>query len=125
MAEEQQTPGPRRRGRPPGNASAARSSAGTRRRRIGGAELVETLNEQVNMLIKENRRLKRQLDKASAGVTAAAAGAVEKTLRSLHRKVQRAMGSAPATRRRRASGAPAAPRRRTQRARASSAEPRS
>jgi ribosomal protein S21 len=77
------------------------------------------------MLIKENRRLKRQLDKVSAGVTATAAGAVEKTLRSLHRKVQRAMGSAPATRRRRASGTSATPRRRTQRARASSAEPHS
>jgi ribosomal protein S21 len=98
---------------------------GTRRRRIGGAELVETLNEQVNMLIKENRRLKRQLDKASSGVTAAAAGAVEKTLRSLHRKVQRAMGSAPTARRRRGSATPAAPRRRAQRARSSSAETRS
>jgi cell division septum initiation protein DivIVA len=67
---------------------------------MGGAELVDTLNEMVSQLIKENRSLKRQLAKLSSGGATSANGAAERTLRSLQRKVQRAVASTPATRRR-------------------------
>jgi hypothetical protein len=62
---------------------------------------VETLNEMVSQLIKENRSLKRQLAKLTAGGTTAVNGAAERTLRSLQRKVQRAVSTAPAPKRRR------------------------
>ncbi len=101
MAEESSTPAPKRRGRRPGSSTGTRSTPATRRRRQGGAELVENLNEMVNQLIKENRKLKRQLDKLGSKGTAAAGGTVEKGLRSIQRRVQRAIGSGTATRRRR------------------------
>jgi hypothetical protein len=81
-------------------------------------ELVETLNGMVDQLINENRRLKRELSRLSDGAPAEADGTSEKTLRTLHRKVQQAVTSAP-TRRRRASTAPATPRRRGPRREAS------
>lgn len=103
MAQDESAPAPRRRGRPAGSSTTtARSTAAPRRRRVGGAELVETLNEMVSQLIKENRTLKRQLAKLTAGGTTAVNGATERTLRSLQRKVQRAVSATPAPRRRRA-----------------------
>jgi hypothetical protein len=107
MAQDESAPTPRRRGRPAGSTSTTRSTATPRRRRVGGAELVETLNEMVSQLIKENRTLKRQLAKLTAGGATAVDGAAERTLRSLQRKVQRAVSATPAPRRRRASAATA------------------
>jgi hypothetical protein len=73
---------------------------------------VETLNELVSQLIKENRSLKRQLAKLAAGGADAADGAADRTLRALQRKVERAVAPAPSRRRRSTStGAPARPRR--------------
>jgi hypothetical protein len=103
MAQDESAPTPRRRGRPAGSTSTPRTAATPRRRRVGGAELVETLNEMVSQLIKENRTLKRQLAKLTAGGTTAVNGAAERSLRSLQRKVQRAVSATPAPRRRRAS----------------------
>ena len=104
MAETEQqadsAPAPRRRGRPAGGAATSRSTS-TPRRRLAGAELVETLDQMVSQLIKENRSLKRQLAKLSAGGTTTVNGAAERTLRSLQRKVQRAVAPDPSTRRRR------------------------
>jgi hypothetical protein len=117
MAEEDSAPAPRRRGRPAGSATGTRSASTTRGRRIGGAELVETLNEMVSQLIKENRSLKRQLAKLAVGGTNAANGTADRTLRALQRKVQRAVSAAPATRRRRGPSTPATPRPRTTRRR--------
>ena len=118
MAEEESAPTRRRRGRPAGSATGTRSAPTTRRRRIGGAELVDTLNDMVSQLIKENRSLKRQLAKLSAGGSSAPNGSAERTLRTLQRKVARAVSSAaPTTRRRRAaSGAPTTRRRSGRRA---------
>lgn len=81
-------------------------ASGPRRRRIGGHELVEQLNEVVAQLIKENRKLKRQLEKLSARGTSAASGTVDRGLRTIQRRVQKALGT-PAKKRRRKSGATA------------------
>jgi hypothetical protein len=83
-------------------------ASGTRRRRISGHELVEQLNEVVAQLIKENRKLKRQVDKLSARGTKAASGTVDRSLRTIQRRVQKALLSGPVRRRRR-KGAGAAP----------------
>lgn len=93
MSDTENVPAPRRRGRPAG--------ATNRRPRIGGAELMTILNEQVTELINENRRLKREVVKLTAGrAPAVPNGAGEKTLRSLQRKVQRAVAAVPLTSRR-------------------------
>ena len=81
-------------------------AAGTRRRRIGGHELVEQLNEMIDQLIKENRKLKRQVDKLSARGTSAASSTVDRSLRTIQRRVQKAL-TAPAKRRRRKGAGPA------------------
>src|SRR5215467_4431798 len=114
MAAEESAPTPRRRGRPPGSSNRPQST--TRRPRIGGAELVDTLNEMVGRLIKENRSLKRQLAKLT-GAAPATDGTAERTLRSLHRKVERAVSPVQSTRRRRATTSQTTVRRRTTRRR--------
>lgn len=93
---EAATPRRRRRTR----AEGARTATVTRRRpRLKGPELIESLRESVEQLLRENRSLKRQLKKAEAGGTSSAPGA-EKTLRSIQRKVALAVSSEAAPRRR-------------------------
>ena len=111
MTEEQTAPARRRRGRPKGIGTGTRST-GTRRRRLQGPELVESLNQMVNDLIKENRRLKRQLDKLVVKGGPSDSGSVERSLRSLQRRVQRAVAPAPTARRRRSATPATATRRR-------------
>ncbi|SRR6266536_2777145 len=94
----EETATPRRRRRPRGAATAATTT--TRRRRLRGADLIESLRESVEQLIKENRALKRQLAKATAGGGSSAAPGAERTLRSIQRKVLRAVGADAAPRRR-------------------------
>jgi hypothetical protein len=101
MAAEDSAQGqgaPRRRGRPPG----AKSTTGTRarRRRLGGTELTEQLNHMVAELIKENRKLKRQVVKLTERGAEKASSTVDRTLRTIQRRVQKAL-TAPAKRRRR------------------------
>jgi hypothetical protein len=84
---------------------------------MGGAELVETLDQMVSQLIKENRTLKRQLARLTAGGANATNGTAERTLRSLQRRVQRAVAATPATRRRRSPAAAPTARPRTARRR--------
>ena len=93
------TPQPRRRGRPPGSTTG--SGARTRRKRQGGSELVENLNSAIEQLIKENRRLKRQVEKLTASGTAAAGSTIERGLRTIQRRLQRAITDTTPTRRRR------------------------
>jgi hypothetical protein len=109
MTEEQTAPARRRRGRPPGSVSGTRAT-GTRRRRLQGAELVESLNQMVSDLIKENRRLKRQLERLVVKGGSNDSGTVERSLRSLQRRVQRAVSPVNSSRRRR--GTSTGPRRR-------------
>jgi hypothetical protein len=98
-AQGQQATTRRRRGRPPG------SKTKTTRRRLGGSELIEQLNNLVAQLIKENRKLKRDIEKLTARGTKAASGTVERSLRTIQRRVQKALGG---PKRRKRSAAPAA-----------------
>jgi len=75
-----------------------------RTRRLGGHELVEQLNAVVAQLIKENRKLKRQVDKLTAKGTSKASGTVDRSLRAIQKRAQKALG-APVKRRRRKAAA--------------------
>jgi len=87
-----------RRGRPAGAGST--TTTRTRRRRLAGPELTEQLNHMVAELIKENRKLKRQVLKLTERGTKVASSTVDRTLRTIQRRVQKAL-TAPAKRRRR------------------------
>jgi hypothetical protein len=87
---------PRRRGRPPG----AKSTTTTRRKRLGGTELTQQLNNMVAELIKENRKLRRQVVKLTERGAKSASSTVDRTLRTIQRRVQKAL-TPPAKRRRR------------------------
>jgi hypothetical protein len=93
--EEAQQNAPRRRGRPPG------SKNKTARARSGGGDLVAQLNAMVAELIKKNRQLQRQVATLTARIEKSSAGrSVERGIRTLSRRVQRALGSKPVRRRR-------------------------
>lgn len=94
----EETAAPRRRRRARGTATAAATT--TRRRRLRGADLIESLRESVEQLLAENRSLKRQLAKATAAGGSSSAPGAERTLRSIQRKVLRAVNSDGAPRRR-------------------------
>ena len=101
MAAEDSAQGqgaPRRRGRPPGAKST--STARTRRKRLGGTELTAQLNHMVAELIKENRKLRRQVVKLTERGAKSASSTVDRTLRTIQRRVQKAL-TPPAKRRRR------------------------
>ena len=105
--EEAQASSPRRRGRPPGSKNRRPG------RRAGGGDLVGQLNKMVAELIKKNRQLQRQVAKLTekAGASKASKG-VERSLRTISRRVQKALGGTKTTRRRRAAS-PNGRRRRT------------
>jgi cell division protein FtsB len=71
-----------------------------RGKRLRGEELVEQLNTVVAQLIKENRKLKRQVENLSAKATSRASGTVDRGLRAIQKRAQKALG-APVKRRRR------------------------
>ena len=96
-ATEPQQTARRRRGRPPGSK--------TTRRRVGGGDLVGQLNAMVAELIKENRKLKGQVEKLTARGTKAASGTVERRLRTIQRRVQKALKATPKRRKRRTTAA--------------------
>ncbi|HEY5034317.1 MAG TPA: hypothetical protein VIJ30_04275 [Candidatus Dormibacteraeota bacterium] len=75
------------------------SAPGRAGKRVGGAELIQQLNDMVAELIKENRKLKREVDKLTLRGSAAASSAVERSLRTIQRRVQRALKT-PAKRKR-------------------------
>lgn len=83
----------RRRGRPPGSKTVTR-------RKLGGGDLVVQLNTMVAELIKENRKLKRQVEKLTARGTKAASTTVERGLRTIQRRVQKALAGTKQRRRR-------------------------
>jgi uncharacterized coiled-coil protein SlyX len=76
----------------------------TRSKRAGGGELIEQLNEMVAELIRENRKLKRQVDKLTERGSAAASTAVERSLRTIQRRVQKALAGPAKRGKRKASG---------------------
>ncbi len=61
---------------------------------------MEQLNAVVAQLIKENRKLKRQVEKLTARGTKAASGTVDRSLRAIQKRAQKALG-APVKRRKR------------------------
>jgi hypothetical protein len=91
--EEAQSNAPRRRGRPPG------SKNRTRRKRAEGGELVTRLNTMVAQLISENRSLRRQVAKLATKGKGTPTKTVERGLRTISRRVERALGSKTAQRR--------------------------
>lgn len=78
------------------------------KRRLVGHELVEQLNAAVAQLIKENRKLKRQVERLSVRATSGASGAVDRGLRGIQKRVQKALTTTTTRRRRRAGTAAAA-----------------
>ncbi|TMD18621.1 MAG: hypothetical protein E6I39_09480 [Chloroflexi bacterium] len=78
------------------------------KRRLGGHELVEQLNAAVAQLIKENRKLKRQVEKLSVRATSGASGVVDRGLRGIQKRVQKALTTTERRRRRRGTSAAAA-----------------
>ena len=89
--EEAQQNAPRRRGRPPGSKNKTSRST--------GGDLVDQLNNVVAELIKKNRQLQREVAKLTARAEkSAAAKSVERGIKTLSRRVQRALGSKPARR---------------------------
>jgi hypothetical protein len=97
-AEGREAPARRSRGvrRP---VAASTTTGRPRRKRLGGPELTDQLNQVVAELIKENRKLKRQVLKLTEGGTKVASNSVDRTLRTIQRRVQRAL-AAPVKRRR-------------------------
>src|SRR5713101_3668172 len=95
-AQGQAGPSRRRRGRPPG---AINKTGRTRRKRAGGGDLIEQLNSMIAELIKENRKLKRDVVRLTTRGSTSASKAVERSLLTIQRRVQRAL--TPAKRKRR------------------------
>jgi len=87
------------------------------KRRLGGHELVEQLNAAVAQLIKENRKLKRQVEKLSVRATSGASGVVDRGLRGIQKRVQKALATTTARRKRRGGTAGAAATKKTTRKR--------
>jgi len=88
------------------------------KRRLGGHELVEQLNAAVAQLIKENRKLKRQVEKLSVRATSGASGVVDRGLRGIQKRVQKALTTTERRRRRRGTAAAAATKKTTRKRKA-------
>src|ERR1700704_6064981 len=95
----------------PGEKPMKRVAARHVSKRAGGGDLVQQLNDMVAELIKENRKLKRQVDKLTERGASAASTAVERSLRTIQRRVQKAL-TGTKKRKRRPTAAPAAAKRR-------------
>jgi hypothetical protein len=99
--EEAQQNAPRRRGRPPGSKNRTTPIRGSRRKRAGSGDLVGQLNAMVAELISKNRKLQSQVEKLSKRASASSAGkSVERGLRTISRRVQRALNGTTKRRRR-------------------------
>jgi len=81
---------------------------GGRRPRLSGDALVTSLAEIVDLLIKENRQLKRALARAEKAGGSGNLDQAAKALSGLQRRVTRALNSGSTTRRARATTTPAA-----------------
>jgi len=86
--EEAQPNAPRRRGRPPGSKNRPTG------KRAECGELVTRLNSMVARLISENRSLRRQVARLSTkGKATTSNKTVERGLRTISRRVERALGA--------------------------------
>jgi hypothetical protein len=111
MAEVLETATTRRRRRQTARNTSARASSSTRRGR-GARQTTEhvlaDLDRMVSALIKENRELSRQIDRFSSRAVGTASGTVERTLRSIQRRVSGAVYGRTTTGRRRSTARPVA-----------------
>jgi hypothetical protein len=101
----------RRAGRPrktQGAPAPALATPGRRRPRLSGDALVTSLAEMVDLLIKENRQLKRALARAEKAGGSGNLGQAAKALSGLQRRLTSALNSSSATRRPRATTTAAA-----------------
>src|SRR5947207_15914990 len=98
-----------RRSRRPRRSEAGASAAPrrSRRARVDGADLVATLANQVDQLIKENRELKRALARAEQSQGGGDLGQATRVLSGLQRRLNRALDTGAGSRRRRAAAAAA------------------
>ena len=116
MTTAQETPITRRRSSRAARKSDVKPSSATRRgssvRQPTGSVLAD-LDRMISALIKENRELQRQIDKLSRQALGATSGTAERVLRSIQRRITRAVDGQATTRRRRSG--PAVPVSRTPR----------
>ncbi len=97
MAPDDAPQTPRRRGRPPGSKTQARGANGS------GSALITRLNAMVAELISKNRKLERQVAKLSERAGAAASTKnVERRLRTISKRVKKALGGSTTRKRRKA-----------------------
>ena len=99
---------PRRRPRQPRETQGPPAQAAPkrgRRPRLSGDALVASLAEMVDLLIKENRQLKRALARAEKAQVSVNPGQATKALSGLQRRLAQALDSSPATRRQRSTTA--------------------
>jgi hypothetical protein len=78
------------------------------RPQVGGTDLLASLTEQVDQLIKENRDLKRAVARAEKAQGGGLLGQAAKALTGLQRRLDRALETTPSSRGRRATAAPPA-----------------
>jgi predicted RNase H-like nuclease (RuvC/YqgF family) len=77
-----------------------RPASATSRKPISrGTDAVESLTEMIDTLIRENRKLKRQLDRLTQRGTASTETGIERGLRTIQRRVQQALGGSASTKR--------------------------
>lgn len=80
----------------PRKATPSRPQAVRSQGETAGAQLVETLNGLVDELIRENRRLRREVEKLTAGGGATAVG-LERGLRAIQKRIETTLAlAAPA-----------------------------
>jgi hypothetical protein len=87
------------------NARTSSSAGSSRRARQPAHQVLAELEPMISALIKENRELHRQIDKLSRQTVGAASGAVERTLRSIERRISSSLDGAATGRRRSARAA--------------------
>ena len=93
----EQTPARRRRAVRNRDAEAPSARRRSRGPRQPIEQVVADLDRMISALIEENRRLRRQVDQLSRQAASATSGTVERTLRSILRRVSNALGSGTRT----------------------------
>lgn len=87
------------------NAKASSPARRSRGSRQPADRVLAELDQMVSVLIKENRDLQRRIERLSRQATGAASAAAERGLRSIQRRISRAVDGGTTTRRRRSGAA--------------------
>ena len=111
MTDVVETAKPRRRRPQMARNTSVRASSSTRRGRSARQtteQVLADLDRMVSALIKENRDLSRQIDRFTSQALGSASGTVERTLRSIQRRVSGAVDGGITTGRRKSASRPVA-----------------